>query len=55
MSKVYWSNFQKRATDYNAWYRMDQEFGGYSHLLVDREAKAFLELLHYHWSLDNFQ
>lgn len=34
---------------------MQKEFGGYEWYIADREAKAFLELLHYHWSLDGFQ
>jgi hypothetical protein len=55
MSEVYWNNFCKWTTDYAAWLRMDKQFGGYAEYLSIREAKAFLELLHYHWSLDGFE
>lgn len=33
---------------------MNNEFGGYESYIEIREAKAFLELFHYHWSLDGF-
>ncbi len=55
MTETYWKNFCFWATDYAAWLRMDKEFGGYENRLAVCEAKALLELFHYHWALDEFQ
>jgi hypothetical protein len=55
-SELYWNNYCKATTNCGSWIRMRQEFGSkYDAIVAKAESKAFLELLHYHWSLDNFQ